>query len=298
MKIIEKIIDKEMADTWQDSIKKDFDVGLRPKIISGRVYPAFFTMNPENVVLNLGIGLGPQAVTYKSNFKRMIGIDISKKKLVYAKKMADHYQLPLYLCCGNVEQLPFPKNSFDTVIAIDVIEHVLNPDKLLSEAFKVLNAKGHLVITFPCLIDQWNKILLRTQKIHQGLQNHDSFGEMLSGVYRAAIRSLYHFSGNMDKTRKTTMENPRSALFNPDTHKHDFRPKEWLQMIESSGFKIIKTKSTTLFPPLHTLGVAKFQYTNDTISKIDSFLSSQRFIKNFGQSMVCLARKGERQQDD
>jgi ubiquinone/menaquinone biosynthesis C-methylase UbiE len=285
-----KIIDREMRDTWLDNIEKDFDAGLRPKLISGRVYPAFFPMGPGDVVLNLGCGMGPQAVTYKGRFERMVGVDIRMEKLAYAKRAAAHYQIAFYPSCCDIEHLPFPEESFDTAIAIDIIEHVINPDKFLSETYRVLRDGGRLLVTFPGLIDDWKTFLFWMERLKKHKEN-SSFSTVLRVLYGDVKSTALNLFKKKDENQGEIAESSHHIPFNPDTHKHDKKPWEWLDVIESSGFNVVKSRSTTLFPPLHVWGVTKFWYTNDLIFKVDSFFSSQGFIKNFGQSMVCLAEK-------
>jgi len=45
-------------------------------------------------------------------------------------------------CAG--ENLPFPSDSFDFIILRNVIDHMLEPDKLLVEAFRVLKPSGEI----------------------------------------------------------------------------------------------------------------------------------------------------------
>ncbi len=47
------------------------------------------------------------------------------------------------ISCG-AENMPFPSNSFDFVILRNVIDHMLEPDKLLTEAFRVLKPSGEI----------------------------------------------------------------------------------------------------------------------------------------------------------
>ena len=45
--------------------------------------------------------------------------------------------------------LPFKTNSFDCIIASEIIEHVIYPDKFINELFRVLKPGGSLVISTP-----------------------------------------------------------------------------------------------------------------------------------------------------
>lgn len=48
---------------------------------------------------------------------------------------------------GNIEHLPYPDNAFDTVICNHTIEHVLNPQKAISELKRI--TRKRLIITTP-----------------------------------------------------------------------------------------------------------------------------------------------------
>lgn len=50
---------------------------------------------------------------------------------------------------GDAEHLGFASNSFDVVIASEVLEHLWNPNIFFDEAHRVLRADGHLLIETP-----------------------------------------------------------------------------------------------------------------------------------------------------
>jgi methionine biosynthesis protein MetW len=58
----------------------------------------------------------------------------------------------------NKDEIPFQKEKFDFVLLLDVLEHVANPEKLLSEARKKLKSEGKLIITLPNDYHLLNKI--------------------------------------------------------------------------------------------------------------------------------------------
>lgn len=53
---------------------------------------------------------------------------------------------PVNFICCNAEYLPFKSNSFDTVHMRSVIDHFLNPESALLEAYRVLNKEGSLIV--------------------------------------------------------------------------------------------------------------------------------------------------------
>jgi len=58
------------------------------------------------------------------------------------------------------EQIPFPDNYFDLVTAIEVMEHLIDPDHCISEVRRVLKFKGFFLITTPNLAWWVNRLAL------------------------------------------------------------------------------------------------------------------------------------------
>jgi SAM-dependent methyltransferase len=50
---------------------------------------------------------------------------------------------------GDGQLLPFKDNLFDTVISIDVLEHVADPSKFISEIYRVLKPNGKVILSTP-----------------------------------------------------------------------------------------------------------------------------------------------------
>jgi len=49
----------------------------------------------------------------------------------------------------NTQQLPFQFEKFDYILLLDVLEHVLDPSKLLKDSRKRLKEDGKLIVTLP-----------------------------------------------------------------------------------------------------------------------------------------------------
>ena len=58
----------------------------------------------------------------------------------------------------NKNPLPFKKEQFDYILLLDVLEHVVNPQKLLSDSKERLKENGKMVITLPNDYHILNKI--------------------------------------------------------------------------------------------------------------------------------------------
>ncbi|MDP3998140.1 MAG: class I SAM-dependent methyltransferase [bacterium] len=75
----------------------------------------------------------------KNNF---FGIDVYREAVAYAKI----YYPKVYFSCGDAHHLPFSENSFDIVICINVLEHIINPKQILAEIKRVTKPDGKVVI--------------------------------------------------------------------------------------------------------------------------------------------------------
>lgn len=91
-------------------------------------------------VLDIGCGAGFLTNGLSAKGHHVTGIDLSLTSLEVAKKH-DSKNAVKYLQ-ANAYQLPFEDASFDVVTAMDVLEHVDNPQRLIQEARRVLKPNG------------------------------------------------------------------------------------------------------------------------------------------------------------
>ncbi len=99
----------------------------------------------KGVVLDLGCGKGYHADHVRKFAAEVYAIDPSKLCIKEAKK-----QFPgIRFMVGSAYELPFNQETFDCVYAIDVIEHLDEPEKMLGEARRVLKEGGHLILQTP-----------------------------------------------------------------------------------------------------------------------------------------------------
>lgn len=95
--------------------------------------------------LDVGCGQG-KMVAFASKYYSSQGIDISPEAIDYAKK---NYKQKFE--CASLEQLEklYQKKSFNIITAIDVLEHIKEPDKTIRDIHSLLKIKGLLVISVP-----------------------------------------------------------------------------------------------------------------------------------------------------
>lgn len=233
---------------------------LEGKLLSGRVYPEFFRFRPNARVLNVGCGLGPQAVSYAKQYGSMVGVDINAERLAVAQQLLRDRGINNYATLvANVEQIPLPDAQFDHAIAIDIAEHVNDPGQLCREIHRLLKPNGELLITFPAL--------------------HDFYTDQARAIGRIFF----------NKTPKA-----KPTGWDPDWHNQRMPLTEWITLVERCGFRLRAKRASTLFPPLHLYGMPRFWFKNETIHAIDSALCRAPLLQSVGQTLVCVFEKTTR----
>lgn len=107
-------------------------------------------------ILDVGCGDGVVSQEIKQSLKAVvIGVDVSREYLLKASKKIDGTVM-----CNIETNLPFRDGVFDLCAQLDVIEHVANTDKLLSEAYRILRPSGYLIISTPNLASFFERIVL------------------------------------------------------------------------------------------------------------------------------------------
>jgi arsenite methyltransferase len=105
---------------------------------------------PGERVLDLGCGAGTDtlvAAQMVGPTGRVTGIDMTREMLSRARAAAAEMGGPnVDFVEGDVEQLPFPAESFDVAISNGVIDLIPDKDAVFAEIFRVLRPGGRLQI--------------------------------------------------------------------------------------------------------------------------------------------------------
>ena len=96
-------------------------------------------------VLDIGCWTGQLEKLISQEAKELVGLEPDKDAIRVAKKTIPGVSFFV----GTAEKLPFRNRSFDTVIFLDVIEHIPAQTELkcLKEIYRVLKPKGILILS-------------------------------------------------------------------------------------------------------------------------------------------------------
>lgn len=103
-------------------------------------------------VLDMGCGAAGKSLYYVSlGAKRVVGVDhvpyYEREAMNLAAKLG--FASRFNFICASADDLPFPNNSFETIIMNDFMEHISEPESALLEALRLLTPDGSLYINFP-----------------------------------------------------------------------------------------------------------------------------------------------------
>jgi 2-polyprenyl-3-methyl-5-hydroxy-6-metoxy-1,4-benzoquinol methylase len=134
-------------------------VGALRRFIRGRIHLA----------LDLGCRDGALVELLAIPNLSVIGVDID----LTALKSADERHV-LRPCCADLWKptIPFRSNSFDLVVAGEILEHVPFPDQLVAEIARVLRPGGSVVGSVPNSFRLKNRLLFLAGRWFEGDPTH------------------------------------------------------------------------------------------------------------------------------
>ncbi len=103
----------------------------------------------QKKILDLGSGLGAVLIEIAKKGGNAVGIETSLEYVEITKARAKEAGVIVDVRQGKGEELPFDDNQFDFVNMTEVIEHVIDPEKVLRQAYRVLKHGGQLYVSVP-----------------------------------------------------------------------------------------------------------------------------------------------------
>lgn len=143
--LITKETTEEEHKKVYESYPETFKGGLEANpFYMSRVAPIYYEIPDGCRVLDIGCNNGEFMNLLKTKKKcKVWGVDLSSVALEEARTRGLNVEQ------ASAEKLPFKDRSFDVVVLMEVIAHVLNPDKALQEARRVLRKGGFLLGSTP-----------------------------------------------------------------------------------------------------------------------------------------------------
>ena len=118
---------------------------------------------PHAAVLDVGAGHGMHALKAAARSRIVLGIDRDRAALGVATRAGRERRIrnAAFLAADLEQGLPIRGGTFDTVICLDLLEHVVERDRLLGEIRRVLRPGGALLLAVPNRATSWKRRLAR-----------------------------------------------------------------------------------------------------------------------------------------
>lgn len=149
-KLGEELHRKVPPDWYYKAVKKDKNF-IRRFVHLTRFKEVGKIIEPtDGRILDVGCadGMFTRIILEKSGAKEIVGVDILKSSVDWATKhWKDNGRMKFLV--ADAHKLPFKSKSFDAVFALEVLEHVYEPVKVLQEIKRVLKNDGYAVFLVP-----------------------------------------------------------------------------------------------------------------------------------------------------
>jgi uncharacterized protein (TIRG00374 family) len=139
----------------------------------------------QDIILDIGCGSGVQLRALDvAHPKMLIGMDLNRNALLFAKKKG----IPeSEFLIADAQYLPFRNSSINKIICAEIIEHLHEPEKMIHEAQRVLQAGGRIAISTPNERSTWGIFELFWDRFGRGR----NFGETHLKFF--TVKELYTF---------------------------------------------------------------------------------------------------------
>lgn len=98
----------------------------------------------KGVCLDVGCGIGNITII-ANKFTETIGIDISEIAINIARKRYPNIEF----FKGDVVNMPFENSKFDIILAFELVEHIMDTEKMFWQFHRVLKKGGYLCLSTP-----------------------------------------------------------------------------------------------------------------------------------------------------
>ena len=121
---------------------------------------ALVNLPSGGVILDAGGGTGRVAQFFRARAGQVVVADQTYKMLQEV-----HQKDGLQPVCSYVEQMPFGDNTFDRIIMVDALHHVINQVSTANELWRLLKPGGLVVIEEPNILSFEVKLIALAEKM-------------------------------------------------------------------------------------------------------------------------------------
>lgn len=183
-------MDRNFLDEYFKMEREHWWFQVREGIILDQFRSSVYKDAPLNI-LNVGAATGRSSEMLEP-FGVVQSIEYDEPSYRFCRDV-----LKMKIDQGSITALPYPEDAFDCVCAFDVVEHVEDHQKAITELFRVCKPGGKIFITVPAFMSLWS--------------NHDVVNHHFRRYQKKQMLDL--FSANGGRLQRSTYFN--FFLFTP-----------------------------------------------------------------------------------
>jgi len=195
---------EDLHGLYSDAVDSLYTSQLQERrIMAGRILSSIQdVVSQKGRLLDIGSSYGTFLGLAQENNWQVEGVELNQDACNFSKET---YGFNVF--CGDLKGANFLDNSYDVVTAIEVIEHVTNPNEFLIEINRILKPSGILFLVTPDLKSLSAKLLgmrwwsFREMHLHYfskkslfWLLNHTNFFPLKNMPYKKTFRLEYVLS--------------------------------------------------------------------------------------------------------
>lgn len=245
-------------------------------------------ISSKSLILDVGCGCGSLSFELVRSGHKVTGIDISKKSILIAKKIANKnltfiQKKNLILENKSFEKISMEKKKFDVVIFFKTLHHLKFTKRVIYNTNSILKKNGRVIIIEP-LRDDINKI-----NIAFGLLTR-----ILATTWEKTntkIKKYKNINDSFNKLFKEYTYTKTSKGYDQSPNDNSISSSEEVINNVKKFFKITKIKNKDVFKD-KIIGGIRGEARSDfvrLISKFDDLLISQKIAK--GSTLMLVAKK-------
>jgi ubiquinone/menaquinone biosynthesis C-methylase UbiE len=169
---------RRQGERYRVSAVSEFERDMAQRLVAmtltQRVLKTLSSYLRGSGLLDVGCGRGWYLYNVMHSCESAVGVDISWGHLKQAKLLTRDAD-GLSIAQGDANKLPFQDGAFDIVLAVDVLEHLMQPQEALREVRRVLRKGGKALVCVPSVLNptEWAGRLINVVQGH--FQDHLHF---------------------------------------------------------------------------------------------------------------------------